>query len=68
MDPTQQNTIVITTSVAFKGKTLETSVKLSPGDINNLGPVKGNKALNDITTQLYNKTNENIKKALNDNL
>ncbi len=64
----QDNTVVITTTVSRGGKKLETSVKVTPESLLKLGPENGNKALNDITKQLYNKTNENIKKALNDNI
>lgn len=64
----QDNTVTITTTVSRGGKKLETSVKVTPDSLLNLGPENGNKALNDITKQLYNKTNENIKKALNDNI
>jgi hypothetical protein len=65
---TDKDTVVITTKVTLNEKALEYSIKVNRVDLERMDPKAGNKALNEIINKLYEKTNENIKKALNDNI
>lgn len=69
---TQPEIVTITTKVERNGKAVEVSFKINVLDVQKVfqsgGQAAANKAIQDITKQLYSKTNDNIKLALNDNL
>jgi hypothetical protein len=67
-----EENVVITTNVKFKDKSVDSTVKLKPQDIINMYNTKGaqaaNQALQGVLKVLYDKTNDNIKQILGDNL
>jgi len=67
-----EESVVITTNVKFKDKSVDSTIKLNPQDIINLyntkGPQAANQALQGVLKILYDKTNDNIKQTLGDNL
>jgi len=65
---TEQDVVTITTTVALNDKSVEYTVKLNRNDVITMDPAAGNKALNDIMKQFYDKVNDNVKLALNDNI
>jgi uncharacterized radical SAM superfamily protein len=65
---TEQDVVTITTTVALNDKSVEYTIKLNRNDVITMDPAAGNKALNDIMKQFYNKVNDNVKLALNDNI
>jgi len=70
--PVNEESVVITTNVKFKDKSVDSVVKLNPQDIINMyntkGPQAANQALQGVLKILYDKTNDNIKQILGDNL
>lgn len=70
--PVNEENVVITTNVKFKDKSVDSTVKLKPQDIINMYNTKGaqaaNQALQGVLKVLYDKTNDNIKQILGDNL
>jgi len=70
--PVNEESVVITTTVKFKDKSVDSVVKLNPQDIINMyntkGPQAANQALQGVLKILYDKTNDNIKQILGDNL
>ena len=70
--PVNEENVVITTNVKFKDKSVDSTVKLNPQDIINMYNTKGaqaaNQALQGVLKVLYDKTNDNIKQILGDNL
>lgn len=70
--PVNEENVVITTNVKFKDKSVDSTVKLNPQDIINMYNTKGaqaaNQALQGVLKILYDKTNDNIKQILGDNL
>jgi hypothetical protein len=67
-----EESVVITTNVKFKDKSVDSTIKLNPQDIINMyntkGPQAANQALQGVLKILYDKTNDNIKQTLGDNL
>lgn len=70
--PVNEENVVITTNVKFKDKAVDSTVKLNPQDIitmyNTKGAQAANQALQGVLKVLYDKTNDNIKQILGDNL
>jgi hypothetical protein len=70
--PVNEENVVITTNVKFKDKSVDSTVKLNPQDIitmyNTKGAQAANQALQGVLKVLYDKTNDNIKQILGDNL
>lgn len=64
----EPDVVIVYTKVLINGKFIESSLKINKNDFKKLGELLGNKALDNITKKLYDKTTENIKLALNDNL
>jgi len=63
------STVTIKTTVTYNEKSYDTLIKIDAKDIVNLiknrGAVIANKAIQDITGNLYRSTNEKIKEAIN---
>lgn len=63
------STVTIKTTVEYNDKSYDTLIKIDAKDIVNLiknrGPTIANKAIQDITGNLYRSTNEKIKEAIN---
>lgn len=63
------STVTIKTTVEYNDKSYDTLIKIDAKDIVNLiknrGPVIANKAIQDITGNLYRSTNEKVKEAIN---
>lgn len=63
------NIIEITTTVTYKGDSLESSVRINADDIAkkviNEGPDNTNKSIATILQSLYSKTNDNFKAVVN---
>lgn len=63
------STVTIKTTVEFNDKSYDTLIKIDAKDIinliNNRGSVIANKAIQDITSNLYRSTNEKIREAIN---
>ena len=63
------STVTIKTTVEYNDKSYDTLIKIDAKDIVNLiknrGPVIANRAIQDITGNLYRSTNEKVKEAIN---